>query len=91
MISGPGQYDVEAAKKAAAARVRQSALKRQSSFKGAAAASSTNGSKTSSTSSLYTEVDEAISFKTPSKRNVPSFEEHKLKQKYEQACLLYSQ
>ncbi len=87
-ISGPGQYDVEAAKKAAAARVRQSALKRQSSFKGSAV-SSKSGSKTSSTSSLYTEVDEGVSFKTPSKRNVPSYEEHKLKQKYEQACLLY--
>jgi hypothetical protein len=58
---GPGQYDLEKAQMVKPKPVR---LPRQSSFKGA--------SRASSSSSVYTDVDDSVSFKTPSKKALVS-------------------
>ena len=75
---GPGQYDVEKPK---VAKPRQSMLTRHASFKSTLKNSSR---ASSSSSSIYVDVDDTISFKTPSKKSMPSMVVAELQHKYDQ-------
>ena len=79
---GPGQYDVDKPK---VVHSRPAFLARQSSFK----TSSQNGSRASSSASLYTEVDDTISFKTPSKKSGSSLLIEELQQKYDKVTVIF--
>ena len=80
---GPGQYDLDKPK---AVKPRPSLLTRHASFKPTLKNSSRASS--SSSSSIYVDVDDTISFKTPSKKSMPSSVVAELQHKYDQVMFL---